>query len=60
MYKGYVECKDLLEQLVYKANVEQKGIMVPKGLLENKAIVVNEMNVVNAVKSAFKVILQIF
>ena len=40
--------------------MDQKGTMVPKILLENKTIVVNEVNVVNEVKRAFKVIFQMF
>ena len=45
--KVLLECKDLLVQLVYKANIDQKDTMVLKVLLENKVIVVNEVNVVN-------------
>ena len=43
-----------------QGEVDQKDTMVLKVLLENKAIVVNEMNVVNEVKRACKVILQMF
>ena len=35
VFKVLLECKDLLEQLVYMANVNQRGTMVPKVLLEN-------------------------
>ena len=67
--KGYVEllvskvlleCKDLLVQLAYKAKVDQKGTMILNVLLENKAIVLNEVYVMNEVKSALKVTLQMF
>ena len=49
-----------LVQLVYKANVDRKETMVLKVLLGKKVFVVNEENVVNEVKMAFKVILQMF
>ena len=57
VFKVLLECKDLLVQLVYKANVDRKATMVLKVLLENK---VNVVNVVNEEKRAFKVILQMF
>ena len=53
--KVLLESNDLLVQLVYKANVDQKGTMVLKVLSENKVIVVDEVNVVNEEKRAFKV-----
>ena len=55
-----LEFKDLLVQLVNRANVVRKGTMVPKVLLEIKAIVINEVNVVRKEKRAFKMTIQMF